>query len=174
MNSENGWFSLVKICDKTVKFKLDTGAEANIIPKSLYNKLNDVSLRSMTTQLTTFPNTTIMSIGKTLTVNCQLLKVNGKQQDLDFYVMNFNSMPLLGLKACQSLALVSKIESIENAEEMNITIHSLIHNPSMKDDCIMKIHETTERDEILKLLKKIVYDGWPHHKRSLPQTLSWS
>ena len=55
-----------------------------------------------------------MSIGKTLTVNCQLLKENGKQQDLDFYVMNFNCTPLLGLKACQSLALVSKIESIDS------------------------------------------------------------
>ena len=43
---------------------------------------------------------------------------------------------------------------------MNITIRSLIHNPSMKDDCIMKIREATERDETLKLLKKIVYDGW--------------
>jgi hypothetical protein len=113
MNSENGWFALVKICDKTVKFKLDTGAEANIIPKSLYNKLNHASLRPTTTKLTTFSNATIMPIGKT-TVNCQLLKENGKQQDLDFYVMNFNCTPLLGFKACQSFALVSKIESIDS------------------------------------------------------------
>ena len=63
MNSEKGWFSLIKICDKTIKFNLDIGAEANIIPQSLYNKLNHASLRSTMTKLTTFSNTTIMPIG---------------------------------------------------------------------------------------------------------------
>ena len=72
-----------------------------------------------------------------------------------------------------SRAYLSEIDqqSIENAEEMNITIHSLIHNPSMTDDCIMKIREATEHDETLNLLKKTVYNGWPHRKKSLPQML---
>ena len=34
----NRGISLLKIEDKTVKFKLDTGAEANVIPQSLFYK----------------------------------------------------------------------------------------------------------------------------------------
>ena len=72
-----------------------------------------------------------------------------------------------------SHAYLSEIDqqAIKNAEKMNITIHSLIHSPSMKDDRIMKIREATEHEETLNLLKKTVYNGWPHHKRSLPQML---
>ena len=83
-------------------------------------------MRPTTTKLTTFSNTTIMPIGKT-TVNCQLLKENGKQQDLDFYVMDFNCTPLLGLKACQSFALVSKIESIDSQYTLEAVLCDYAH-----------------------------------------------
>ena len=72
-----------------------------------------------------------------------------------------------------SRAYLNEIDqhSMEKAEEMNITIHSLIHSPSIKDDCIVIIREAIEHCETLNLLKKTVYNGWPHHERNLLQML---
>ena len=111
---------MINISNKSVKFKLDTGAEANIMPKSLFSKLKDVKLRPTHTKLTTFSDTSIKPLGKT-TVMCSEVKQNDNNQSLDFYVMDFQCTPLLGLSACQSLKLVQKVESIDN----NITHESL-------------------------------------------------
>jgi hypothetical protein len=39
-NDENAWYINVDICGKPVKFKIDTGAEANMLPLSIYKALD--------------------------------------------------------------------------------------------------------------------------------------
>jgi hypothetical protein len=41
---DNAWYSLIKIGNKTVKFKLDTDAETNVIPKNVLSKLRNPKL----------------------------------------------------------------------------------------------------------------------------------
>ena len=43
--SDRSWYSLLKTDNKTVKFKLDTGAEAFVIPQSLFYKLTNNQLK---------------------------------------------------------------------------------------------------------------------------------
>ena len=67
INSEEdkSWYSMLKIDDRTVKFKLDTGAEANVIPHSLFYKLPTRQLKDTKTKLSTYWNNVVTPLGKT-------------------------------------------------------------------------------------------------------------
>ena len=87
-DSDRWWYSLLKIDDKTVKFKLDTGAEANVIPQSLIYKLPNNQLKGLKTKLSTYRNNLVKSLGKTK-LTCGT-KTAGIKQDLEFYVVGEN------------------------------------------------------------------------------------
>ncbi|MES9901692.1 MAG: RNase H-like domain-containing protein, partial [Sedimenticola sp.] len=120
-NNNESWHSLVKIFDKTVKFKLDTGADANVIPANLFYKLPG-EMKQTRVKLSSYGDHEIVPLGKT-TITCA---VNGKTKDLDFYVVNMKSTPLLGLKACQQLELIAKLDSVSENETTGLTKQQLL------------------------------------------------
>ena len=103
---DKSWYSLLKVVDKTVKFKLDTGAEANVVPKKLLYKLPHSHLKDTKTKLSTYGNNVETPLGKTK-LTCETKGTNIKQ-DLDFYVVNFQATPIVGLEACKTLKLLKK------------------------------------------------------------------
>ena len=125
INSEidKSWYSLLKIEDKTVKFKLDTGAEANVIPQSLFYKLPTRQLKDTKTKLSTYGNNVVTPLGKTK-LTCETKSTNMKQ-DLDFYVVKFQATPILGLEACKTLKLLEKVDIVEN-EDKKVTMNTLL------------------------------------------------
>lgn len=122
-DNDSAWYSLIQVEDKTVKFKLDTGAEANIIPQSLYYKLPGHVLRSTKAKLSTYGNNIVTPIGRT-TLPCKT-KNEPVTKDLDFYVVGFKATPILGLSACKTLKLIEKIDLIE---KVDFTKESLLKN----------------------------------------------
>ena len=84
VNSEDdkSWYSLLKIEDKTVKFKLDTNAEANVIPQSLFYKLPTRQLKDTKTKLFTYEFNVVTPLGKTK-LTCET-KSTKMKQDLNF------------------------------------------------------------------------------------------
>ena len=104
------WQAPVSVQGKTLMFKLDTGAHANVLPVELYHKLRpNSSLQKTQTVLTAFGNTKIIPAG-TATLECA---VNAHKQRLKFYVTKATNVPILGQQACESLNLLKRVETIE-------------------------------------------------------------
>ena len=107
------WQAPVQIHHETVKFALDTGAQANVLPYSLYKKLTSKPLQKTNRVLAAFGNSKIRPAG---TVKLECHTRGGQQQTLDFYVTHAATrMPILGQEACESLQLVKRIGSVSNS-----------------------------------------------------------
>ena len=93
----------------TVKFKLDTEAEANVLPLSVYSKLKNKSpLLETSLVFSSYGEFKVKPEGK-LNSSC---KVQGMEKTLPYFVIAVESPPILGLPACQKLNLVRRVETL--------------------------------------------------------------
>ena len=85
-----------------VKFKVDTGAQVNILPLHTFNNLNtETSLVKSDTKLTSYSGNELHVKGTTC------LKCADRQ--IEFYVVDMQQTPILGLKASQELGIIKII-----------------------------------------------------------------
>ena len=95
---------------ESVEFKIDTGAEANIIPKQVVENLQAL-IQPASTRLLGYNRSVIPNIGKvTLSVENSMQK-----QNVDFEVVNGNLPPVLGLESCRLFGVVSQVNSVANS-----------------------------------------------------------
>jgi hypothetical protein len=91
----------------SVEFKIDTGAEANIITREIVERL-DGKITPSTTTLVSYDKSVIGNVGKT-----QLTVRHGQRRDMvTFEVVNGNYPPILGLESCVKFALVKRVDSV--------------------------------------------------------------
>ena len=94
------------VCSRIVTCKLDTGADANIIP---YNTLNTLvldartRLKPSTVRLIAFGNNQVSQLG---VIDLDVTN-KGITQKHEFYVTNTNGPVLLGLSTCSDLNLIT-------------------------------------------------------------------
>ena len=115
---DNELFVETTINSLKVRLKVDTGAQANILPLYLFKELNkNATIKMMKTKqkLTSYSGDKIEVVGK-----CTLNVMNTA---LEFYVTDTKEDPILGLKASQQLQLI-KVMTInkEKAEKKNTEI----------------------------------------------------
>ena len=91
--------------DIYIDFKLDTGAECNILPKHIVDRLNNCHIQPTNMQLKSFGGYSLDTVGK-CRVNCKLTK-SEEPITLEFYVIRNKVKPLLGLESCLNLGLVT-------------------------------------------------------------------
>ena len=110
IEKQTAWLSTVKTQSGKVTFKLDTGAEANVIPIEVFNQLtNTPQVQPTKTKLTAYGGNTIRPLG-TCTLQCTS---KHNCHDVKFYVVNADSQPILGLTDCEKLGLVKRVNTIE-------------------------------------------------------------
>lgn len=103
------WYETTEIldCNKRVKFKLDTGAEVNVIPEHIFQILKlDGKLRKTDMLISNY-------CGRKLDVsgNCDLkVRVKGKDATVNFVIVKTldKSPPILGIRSLQDLGLVQR------------------------------------------------------------------
>ena len=110
---EDAWYTSVKVNGSLTKFKLDTGAEVNLIPRHMLGRINVESVRPTKTRLTAFGGSVLLPIGK-ITAQCV---AKGRTVNLEFYVVDFASTPILGLPGCTELKLIDRIEEVRHVTE---------------------------------------------------------
>ena len=68
---------------------------------------------------------------------------------------------------------LSRLNPCEGKEiaEMDITVHELHLQLNASQEKIRKIQQEGEKDEEIILLKKIIYEGWPHTRAECPPRL---
>lgn len=109
----NAWFENCKIieCNKTVRFKLDSGADCNVIPKYIFDTLNITdALISTNDMATNYEGKLLKVLGK---CSLTLLHRNVKYK-LDFLVIQTDKgvAPVLGRDSSSQLGLIVRNNSI--------------------------------------------------------------
>ena len=104
------WSSVVAIGNHKITFTLDTGAQTNILPYGLFKRIQHGPIQKSNARLTTYSGEALPVVGK-----CSLFcEVKGKNQTLEFQIVDVSSKPILGLAACQSLDLIQLVDVIED------------------------------------------------------------
>jgi len=111
-NNERAWYVDLKINKSYIKFKLDTGAEVNVIPKKIIDDLK-VEIKELTSLLTSYREFTMKPIGET---NLSVARDTGLTRNLDFMVVNVDAVPLLGLQGCKALQLIKRLDTVETSK----------------------------------------------------------
>ena len=89
-----------------VTYKLDTGVQANVMPKSEYLKLiRRPKLKVTKVKLTAYSGSSIPVLGKCI------LRISRKKRMVPvmFIVADTNSPPILGLNTCEKLNLIKRV-----------------------------------------------------------------
>ncbi|KAK7111890.1 hypothetical protein V1264_011443 [Littorina saxatilis] len=109
-NAVKEWKSTITIGKHRITFTLDTGAQVNVLPMSLYRRLQHGPLQYSSAKLSTYSGESLPVKGK-----CRLTcVVNTKKLSLEFQVVDTHSKAVLGLSACVSLGLVQRVDMIED------------------------------------------------------------
>ena len=120
------WKASLQVNNNLVEFKLDTGAQANVIPSDVFNSLKGMpQLKTTKAKLTGFNGSEIPVAG----VARMICKYKDKQIDSDFFVVEAEGQPpLLGLRACQELNLIKFVRTVDTADVNDVNVESSILN----------------------------------------------
>lgn len=120
VNGERGkekrdWMVTAKIGSHEARLKVDTGAQANLLPLSMYKRLRlSTPLEPSSTTLRSYGGATLEHMGKV----CLDVQIHGQRGRLNFFIMKKGRQALLGLEACEKFGLVNRVDSIENKSDL--------------------------------------------------------
>ena len=102
------WMETVDFGSVKEVFKLDTGAQCNVLPKTVYDKITTMPLLPSLARLESYSKTCIKPVGR-----CELTCwVRGHKHQVLFQVVDGSYTPLLGRESCEQLGLVQRISTI--------------------------------------------------------------
>ena len=105
------WEVKMKINDKVIRFKLDTGAQANVISNDLFQKVRrNENMRSTNARLETYSGEKIKPLGEV----DMAIETKNKYAVLTFIIVDLKQAPILGLSDCTSLGLVKRVDALKN------------------------------------------------------------
>ena len=110
------WRQSLSTNGRTVQYKLDTGAQVNILPYEVYQRFSPrPRLHKASTSL--FAYGAVHPIPVKGQCICEVVLPHGGSRQLRFYVLEagVRAVPLLGLQACDQLSLVKKVEAMTAA-----------------------------------------------------------
>lgn len=118
-NKKISWIQKVQVENSEINFKLDSGAEVNVLPVKDFKKISkktNVKMCTSRTQLQTYDGTSIKVIGK---CNLKLRIPSSKRvYDVEFEVVNLSAQPILGQETIEKLNLVKRnINRINERQE---------------------------------------------------------
>ena len=102
------WKATVKVNGHPITFKLDTGAQCNVISKHSYDQISKRPLLKSKTKLVTFGGHKMNACGKT-SITCEHKE---KYTVVEFEVVKQDVPSVLGLKTCREMKLVQRIDGI--------------------------------------------------------------
>ena len=109
----NIWSEFIDMRSGEVEVKMDTGAEVNVMPKKLLDKLlgKNYLLEPTPIVLEVYGGSLLRPMGTISIPNC---KLNNRILTLEFVVADVESVPLLSLQACEDFGLVNRVTRTKN------------------------------------------------------------
>nr|XP_049699920.1 uncharacterized protein K02A2.6-like [Helicoverpa armigera] len=124
INADKNWYEYVYFTDfnRHLKFKLDSGAQCNVISVSDCNRFGIRTFQKTNCKLTSYSNEKIETLGKVdLTV-----KIGNKVQNIEFQVCKGNYVPILGLPTLIKFNLIQRTTK-ENIYSVQTKNFDLLH-----------------------------------------------
>ena len=106
--TKKNWNVTITICEQPVQFKIDTGAQCNVMSSQTYHQLSQTPPRKSKARLVAFGGNRLNPIGKT-TLLCTY---KGKFWPVEFEVVD-NVSNSLGLHSCTEMQMVKRIETLK-------------------------------------------------------------
>lgn len=105
--NENGWFENINVNGLSIKFKIDTSAQVNILPVEVIRQLNSMS--KMEKKAFEEPQTASLgSVNISKYISCDYRNINNKWQFIIKWDHTNNKIinPILGLDGCLAFKLI--------------------------------------------------------------------
>lgn len=104
--NQNGtrWIEYVCVNGRNIAFKVDTGAETDVLPTSVCEKIGVTNFERSSITLRAFGGQRIQTKG-TCSLRCIF---NNESLIVKFAVVDLNTMPILGLQTCRRLKIVTR------------------------------------------------------------------
>lgn len=123
VNSRDGesdqWKETLYIGRSSVEVKLDTGADCNVLPKSIAKRLKTDIKQSRTKRLVSFSGHKIPVVGE-IEVVC---RTRNRRGITVFKIVEENTIPILGKHSCQHLGLIERVNAVnseQHAEKLKL------------------------------------------------------
>lgn len=101
IDHENDWILPLQTPGTEISYNLDTGAECNIIPRKIYNRMpNKPKLHNAKDKLTSYNGSNSQVEGKCI-VRITRPDFTGKSYPVQCFVVPTGSSPILGLETCE-------------------------------------------------------------------------
>lgn len=116
LNGDQDWTEDVIVGNRVINFKLDSGAQCNVIPKKLLGKIDSKLAKSTSRFLISYNNEKTAILGE-IEEDCKVVatKQTGK---LVFKIVDMNCKPILGKESCVKLNLIKRINSLKSKESI--------------------------------------------------------
>jgi len=150
------WKVGIVINDQTVIFKMDTGAQCNVISKQTYDYLCAKPLHSSSTKLVSFGGQHLEACGKT-TILCQQ---KSQCYSIEFEVVDKAVPNILGLHTCTEMNLIQRNDAVEHHTDLKDSysdvfeglgcITNVIHHINVDTTCQPVVHPPRKVTVILR------------------------
>ena len=104
------WKVSILVNHQRTSFKIDTGAQCNVISKSRYHQLSSMPLQQSGARLVAFGGEHFNACGR-VTMKCEY---KGHAYTVSFEVINQDVPNILGLQTCVDMNLVQRLDAIDN------------------------------------------------------------
>ena len=127
------WYKKLKIDNRIITFKLDTGAQINTITENLLNSFRTkFKITDCKVKLQAYFGGIIKPVGKVILP----IVLNTKLHHEEFIIVKGNYEPLLGLKSCVNLNLISRLDMLK--------IDEIVLNKNEREKFINHYHDVFE------------------------------
>ena len=154
--------------------KVDTGAQGNVLPLRIYQKMfpDQVDkdgqpirnfLEKSSVRLVSYGGTLINNIG-VCTLPCTYQQTRRKTR---FFVTDAPGPAIIGLPSLEAFKIISlNCEIKETVTRPVAGIH-----PQFTGDVITRLKTATQQDEELTVLREVISQGWPDQRKEAPTTV---
>ncbi|XP_060807623.1 uncharacterized protein LOC132901728 [Amyelois transitella] len=109
------WTETIQVGKIKFDAKLDTGAQCNVLPRHLMNKLKASLKPSRTKNLISYTEDKMAVLGE-----AELLcKIKNEKRNIIFKIVKEKVTPILGLDTCEKLELIARVKTLKESECKN-------------------------------------------------------
>lgn len=110
------WTERLNINGQNVSFKLDTGAECNVLAERTFRSLgcNTTLMKKSGCKLVTYSGHQMSPVGK-VTLTCKYKEI---KHEIDFQIIDRDAPAILGRETCEALGMIKRVHEIKSEDEL--------------------------------------------------------
>lgn len=162
-DDDGDWFEEATIANMKMKFKLDCGAQCNVLPLKVAKKISNQLQKSKTKYIVSY-NGEKTKVEGDLTVTGV---VNKRKTDLTFKVVDLDVVPILGKKTCVDMQMIQRVNAISSRDDIFQGLgcfKNFEYELDLKPEAVFEIRPTRAipykiRDEVKEELDRMIEMG---------------